>query len=74
MKRTKRISREPQQLHAGRAWYYEHPSSIEIIVPKEAPALGADVTKYVRIPAQMLLRSLERMGKIGPRPKRGGKP
>ena len=65
-------SLDPQQLHGGKAWYYEYPGSIEIIVPKDAPNLGiSDGTKAIRIPARMLLKSLERMGKISP--KRGGK-
>jgi hypothetical protein len=61
-------SREPQQIMGGKAWYYEYPGSIEIIVPNDpALGMGSGGIRRVQISRRLLEKSLRRMRTKRPR-------
>lgn len=57
------VSLNPQNVMGGKAWYYENPGSIDIVIPND-PALstsGDRDIRVVRISRRSLEKSLRRM-------------
>lgn len=56
-----KIDGKPKDVMGGKAWYYEYPGSIEIVIPADFPEFECTGGRFVKITRRMLEKSLARM-------------